>query len=487
MTARALALVVLATILATSCLQATPAAGLNPRHPAPALKWHSCTGFQCATLQVPLDYSKPSARKITLALIRKPATVRSRRIGSLLLNPGGPGESGLQFLRNATSIFPNLNSRFDLVSWDTRGVGASTPVKCLDDAQLDSYLALDPVLDDTSEKATFIQATRDFVAGCERNSGYLLPFMDTASTARDLDQIRAALGDSKLTYLGFSYGTYIGQWYAHLYPRHIRALLLDGVVDPYAPGDTGLVRQVGGFDQNLKAFFARCRSSSTCTYARTGDPEVKLKAALARLDATPLPVGDRQLTRGLALSGVALTMYDESYWTYLDQALTALDRGDGRILLTLADYLHERGTDGKYSNLDNGGNQATACTDFSAPTDIAVYDELGPALAKASPIFGPAVQYSALLCAYWPVRSKTAYRSPTVRGAPPILLVGGTNDPATPYAGSESVTSQIPGSVLLTRNGNGHTSYATSVCARTAEDAYLIDLTLPAAGTVCSS
>ncbi len=481
-------LLLLVVLLVSSCGQIPLDSGRDPRHPMPRLAWDFCSGgFQCATLHVPLDYTKPSGRTITLALIRKPAQSRSGRIGSLLLNPGGPGASGLEFLRNASEIFANLNTRFDLVSWDTRGVGESTPIKCLSDEKLDAYFALDTVLDDPAEKDAYIRATKDFVAGCQRNSGFLLGFMDTDNTARDLDRIRAALGDAKLSYLGFSYGTYIGQWYAHLYPKHIRALVMDGVVDSTATGDTGIVRQTAGFDDNLQAFFTWCRATTNCAYGRSGDPELKLKAAMARLDETPLQVGGRQLTRSLAMEGVALTMYDQSYWTYLDQGMTELDAGDGRLLLYLADFLHERGGDGHYSNLENGGNQGTVCMDFYAPSDIAAYDALGADLAKASPIFGPFVQYSALQCAFWPVRSRSAFEGLTIRGAPPILLVGGTNDPATPYAGAQSMTRHIPGSVLLTRNGNGHTSYATSVCARSAEDAYLIDLTLPAPGTVCSS
>jgi len=436
---------------------------------------------------VPLDYSHPTGRLISLALIRKRATDQGHRIGSLLLNPGGPGASGVDFLRSSSTLFTNLNSRFDLVSWDPRGVNSSAPVTCLSDPQLDAFLALDSVLDDAQEKQAFIQAMKDFDAACGRRSGDLLPFMDSASTAKDLDKIREAVGDPKLTYLGFSYGTYIGQLYAHLFPKRVRALSLDGVLDSTLSGSDGLFGQIKGFEQNLQAFLADCRSRSSCSYARSGDPEVKLKAAIARLDATPLMVGDRQLTRGLALRGVLVTLYDQSSWSYLDQALTALDRGDGRVLLTLADFVDQRKPDGTYSNLVNGGNAAIGCIEGSRPpTDIAVYDALGPALAKASPLFGPWTQYTDLVCAYWPAPPK--YPLPlSMENVPPILLIGGTNDPATPYAWAQSVNRQIPGSVLLTRQGNGHTSYGSSSCARTAEDAYLIDLTLPLAGTVCSS
>ncbi|TMF66831.1 MAG: alpha/beta hydrolase [Chloroflexi bacterium] len=207
---------------------------------------------------------------------------------------------------------------------------------------------------------------------------------------------------------------------------------------------------------------------------------------MARLDSTPLRFGGRQLTRTLAMTGLLVTLYDQSLWRYLDQALTAADSGDGRILLLLADAYNHRNKDGTYSNLFNGAFHSTNCLDFPVPTDITAYYELGPAFAKASPLFGPWFQYSNLQCALWPVKPKNRQGPLTVSGAPPILLVGGTNDPATPYAEAQSVNRQIAGSVLLTRQGNGHTSYDSSACAHAAEDAYLISLTLPAAGTVCS-
>ena len=420
-------------------------------------------------------------------MARVRAKDQATRIGSLLMNPGGPGESGIEFLRSDVSSLSNLNRRFDLVTWDPRGVAGSTPVTCVDGPQEDAYLAIDSVLDDPQEKQAAIQADKDFAAGCQRRSGALLPFMDSGSTARDMDQIRQAVGDAQLTYLGFSYGTYIGQWYAHLFPTHVRALSLDGVVDPAVSANDSLLGQVVGFEENLKAFLADCRSRTSCGYGRTGDPGAKLNALMARLDATPLNVGSRQLTRSLAMTGLLVTLYDQSLWRYLDQGLTAAENGDGRILLLLADAYNHRNADGTYSNLFNGAFHSTYCLDFPVPSDIAVYDRLGPAFVKASPLFGPWSQYSNLQCAYWPVKPKNQQGPLTVSGAPPILLVGGTNDPATPYAEAQSVNRQIQGSVLLTRQGNGHTSYDSSACAHAAEDAYLINLTLPAAGATCSS
>ena len=479
----------LVTFLAVSCTRNTPTAVHTTPTPAPSkISWAACGGgFQCGTLQVPLDYENPTARKISLALIRKPVANSTTRVGSVLLNPGGPGESGIEFLRGDLPSLSNLNQHFDLVTWDPRGVGESTPVTCVDAPHEDAYLAIDSVLDDPAEKQAYIQAQKDFAAGCESKSGDLLPFMGTASTARDMDQIRIAVGDSKLTYLGFSYGTYIGQWYAHLFPTHVRALSLDGVVDPTVSANDSLYDQVVGFEKNLEAYVADCKTRSKCPYQQSADPMANISAAMKKLDDTPLKVGTRQLTRNLAMTGLLLTLYDQSFWQYADQALTLLDRGDGSLLLQLADAYNNRNPDGTYKNLFNGAYHSTYCLDFAAPSDVGAYDQLATRYTAASPLFGPWSVYGNLQCGVWPVKPKNAQVALTDDGAPPILLVGGTNDPATPYSEAQAVNRQMAGSVLLTRAGNGHTSYDSSQCSHEAEDSYLINLVVPAAGTTCSS
>lgn len=489
MTGRVARFVLLVTFVAVSCTQNNPAATHSPSPPSPGkIAWSDCGGgFQCGTLQVPLDYKNPQGRKVGLSVLRKQWTGPATRIGSLLLNPGGPGEPGGEFLRSDIGSLANLNKHFDLIAWDPRGVGASTPITCVDGPQEDAYLSIDSVLDDPQEKAALIKTNQDFAAACQRRSGDLLPFMDTASTARDLDQIRAAVGDSKLTYLGFSYGTFIGEWYAHLFPTHVRALSLDGVLDPTVSAQDSLMNQVVGFEKNLEAFLADCTARTSCSYARSGDPATKLNVAMARLDSTPLKVGNRELTRSLAMTGLLQTLYDQSLWRYADQGLTGLDNGDGRILLLIADIYNHRNADGSYGNLFNGAYHSTYCLDFQVPSDISAYDQTGHALAQASPLFGPWSQYGNLQCAYWPVKPKGSGGPLPIHDAPPVLLVGGTNDPATPYADAQSVNRQIDRSVLLTRKGNGHTSYDSSACSHDAEDTYLIDVTPPAAGAVCSS
>jgi pimeloyl-ACP methyl ester carboxylesterase len=440
------------------------------------------------TVKAPLDYAHPDAGTISIALNRKPATDKANRIGSVLTNPGGPGASGIQFLQGEASSMSNLNRRFDLIGFDPRGIGQSAPVRCLSGPEEDAFNALDTVLDDPQEKAAYIQADKNFVAGCMQRSAKVLPFVDTVSAANDMDLIRIALGDEKLTYLGFSYGTFLGQMYAHLFPTHVRALALDGVLDPSLSANDLLQAQLVGFERNLQAFLADCNSrkssSPRCAYAASGDPATKLNDLMTRVDSTPLPVGSRALTRSLAVTGVLLGLYSQSFWSTLDQALTATDKGDGALLLRLADFYLARNADGTYDN-ETDANYAVNCLDRPVPTDIAAYDVLGPAYARVSPLFGPAFQYSNLACAYWPVKP-TGHAGPlTVDGAPPILLVGGTGDPATPYAWAQAVNRQLAGSVLLTRNGNGHTSYDASSCAHAAIDDYLINLKLPAQGSVC--
>jgi pimeloyl-ACP methyl ester carboxylesterase len=483
---------VLVTVLGAACSSNTGLVARGRVPPATVaagnVDWGDCgEGFECGSVHVPLDYSHPDGRKISLALIRKRATGMGRPVGSLLMNPGGPGGSGVDFLRSSASDFSSLNTYFDLVSWDPRGVGASAPVICYSSKQLDTYLALDSVLADPQEKTTFVRAVQDFTASCERRNGDLLPFMDSSSTARDMDRIREALGDPRLTYLGFSYGTYIAQWYAHLFPVHVRAMALDGVVDPTLASDPSASFEIGAFQQNLDAFFASCKADPACTYAASGDPAVKLKAAVEALDVRPLKVGDRDLTRSLALRAVMASLYDENYWPDLDQALTALEKGDGKPMLDIADSFDGRYPDGSYDNSSNGGYQATACLDAAAPPDLATYDAAGPAMARESPLLGPFVQYGDLECTFWPVKPQHLGESLTITGVPPILLVGATNDPATPYGDAKSVARQIPSSVLLTREGNGHTSYSASRCIQDAEDAYLVKLTLPASNTLCRS
>jgi pimeloyl-ACP methyl ester carboxylesterase len=490
---RVTAVAIAAILLLSACTLGAPQQGKSrsgapssPKAVTPgSVQWTDCgSGFQCASVTVPLDYAHPDAGTIDIAINRKPATDQANRIGSLLINPGGPGASGVDWVHDGAFALPDLNRRFDLVGFDPRGVSRSAPIRCLDGPQWDAFNALDGVLDDPQEKQAAIQADQAFAAACAQRNSRVLPFVDTMSAAKDMDLIRAALGDSKLTYMGFSYGTYLGQMYAHLYPTHVRALVLDGVLDPSVSLNDQLVPQLTGFEQNLHAFLNNC-SARKCEYARSGDPYTKLTALMQRVDVNPIPVGSRMLTRGLAMTGVLWRVYYQDTWPLLEQALAAIDRGDASVLLAAADDYYSRSSDGTYAN-EADANSAINCLDHPVPSDIATYDQLGPALVKISPFFGAWFQYSDLNCAYWSVKPTGKDGPLTADGAAPILVVGGTGDPVTPYAWAQSVNRQLAGSVLLTRKGNGHTSYFASTCIQQAEDAYLLSLTLPPDGTVCT-
>lgn len=494
MTGRVAHVLLIVTVLLGACRTSInlPAAQTpSPSSKVQAVAWTDCGGgFQCAKITVPLDYAHPDAGTIDIALNRKPATDPSHRIGSLLMNPGGPGDSGITFLQQGASEFTELNRVFDLVGFDPRGVGQSAPVRCQSPQEEDAYNALDPVLDDPQEKQAAIDADKALAAGCMQRSARVLPFVDTVSVARDLDRIRAALGDEKLTYLGFSYGTSIGEHYANLFPTHVRAIVLDSPLDPTVSPNDMAYAQVVNVQHNLEAWVADCRSRQTgankCLYAQTGDPGTKLTNFLNGLDVTPMRVGSRLLTHGLGLTGVLWPgLYYASAWGDLDQALTLAEQGNGSLLLEFTDLLYDRHADGTYDNTVDA-NLAISCLDYPPSTDIASYDALGPKFAAASPLYGPVYQYSNLQCAFWPVKATGKPGPLTDQGAPPILIVAGTDDPATPIEWAKSVNQQLAGSVLLTRQGQGHISYDESACAKADEIGYLERLTLPAAGAVCT-
>ncbi len=441
---------------------------------------------------MPLDYADPGGRSINIALIRLPATEQANRIGSLLTNPGGPGASGVDFVRqNAEQIFSaDLRDHFDIVGFDPRGVGDSTAVVCVDDATMDKLNDLDPSPDTPAEQKALIDAARQFDAACQANSSDLLPHMSTADAARDMDLIRAAVGDPKMTYLGFSYGTFLGATYAGLFPDHVRAFVLDGALDPTLTFDQRNETQAVSFAQTFNRFLEFCASDKTCQFRNGGKPGPAFDALMARIDKTPLPataIGDpRTVGPGLAFTGMLAALYSRSTWDILGQGLALAQKGDGSILLLLADSYNERQPDGSYHNV-SAANNAVNCLDYVAPTDPAAYQAQAPELEKEAPRFGEVVAYSGLTCAFWPVHPTSDPGVITAAGAPPIVVVGTTGDPATPYDWAVKLAGQLRSGVLLTREGEGHTAYGTSDCINSAVDTYLIDLTVPANGTTCKS
>lgn len=467
------------------------AAAAFPTPPAPpALTWRACSApFQCSSIKVPLDWANPTAGPtVSLALIRLPASGSpSERIGSLFVNPGGPGASAVDFARSIQQILPSeVLARFDVVAFDPRAVGQSQPLQCLSGPQMDAYLASDPVPSTPAQINSVISEDQAFAAGCAADYGTaFLEHIDSDTAARDMDYIRQAVGDAKLTYLGYSYGTFLGAQYANLFPTHIRALILDGAVDPALDGLTFDAQQAVGFDGELQDFFKSCTGS--CAFASGGNPQAAFTTLENQIIATPLKVGSRELDQGLFLDGVADALYSPASWNALASALQQAVNGNGSALLAMSDDLTDRNSNGTYDSLTSSG-PAIDCIDSSYPTDVAAYQQAAASAARQAPIFGAAIVWSSLQCAYWPVPSVIKPAPVTAPGAPPILVVGTTGDPATPYGQAVSLAHELSSGVLLTHTGFGHTSLGqASSCVQNVEDTYLINLTLPASGSVCGA
>ncbi|MFF4511175.1 alpha/beta hydrolase [Streptomyces mirabilis] len=463
------------------------------------LTWRSCgaSGFECATMKAPLDYAKPASGDVKLAVARKKATGPGKRIGSLLVNPGGPGGSAVGYLQSYAGIgYPaEVRARYDMVAVDPRGVARSEPVECLTGPQMDTYTETDVTPDDKKETGELVDAYKKFAEGCGRHSPSLLRHVSTVEAARDMDILRAVLGDQKLNYVGASYGTLLGATYAGLFPDRVGRMVLDGAMDPSLSARKLNRDQTAGFETAFQSFAKDCVRQSDCPLAGPGtSPDQvgkNLSAFFKQLDAKPIPTGDaggRKLGEALATTGVIAAMYDQAAWPQLRQALTAAMKDkDGAGLLALSDSYYERDADGKYANL-MFANAAVNCLDlpaaFSTPEQV---EKDLPAFEKASPVFGDGLAWASLNCAYWPVRPTGEPHRIEAKGAGPILVVGTTRDPATPYAWAESLASQLSSGVLLTYVGDGHTAYGRgSVCIDSTIDRYLLQGTPPAKGKRCA-
>ncbi|GAA0917816.1 alpha/beta hydrolase [Nonomuraea longicatena] len=453
------------------------AAGERPVESGPrrAVVWNDCgDGFECGRLSVPLDHGDPGGERLYLSLVRLPAT--GRRIGSLVINPGGPGGSGVEYARSAPAHFSAaVRGRFDIVGFDPRGVGESAPIDCLSDERLTTFHAIDTTPDTGAERRAYERAARGFADACQERSARLLPHMSTIDSARDLDLLREALGDAKLTYLGKSYGTFLGALYADMYPGKVRALVLDGGVDPSMSRLRHNAEQAEGFERAFRAYAADCRTQGECP---VGSVEA-LTGLLRRTDRVPLTSdGGRPVTEALATLGALTPLYDRSSWPALTQALRAARSGDGTRLLENAESLIGRTSDGTYTNQTEAA-MATTCLDGPHPRDPSAY------AAPPTTPFGPYISWSALPCAYWPAPPRPI-RPLRGQGAPPILVIGTTRDPATPHPWARSLANQLASGTLLTYDADGHTAYGgTSPCVDRYVDTYLISLTAPSDGSTC--
>ncbi|MGW4469770.1 alpha/beta hydrolase [Nonomuraea sp. NPDC004354] len=451
------------------------------------LAWSDCgDGFQCAELAVPLDYARPGADRLSISVIRLPAT--GDRLGSLVINPGGPGGSGIEYGRAARLVVsPEVRARFDVVGFDPRGVGESSPVDCLSDERLDAFLALDATPDTTAEVAALEKGSREFARGCQAASARLLPHLGTTNAARDLDILRAALGDDRLTYLGKSYGTSLGAHYADLFPRRVRALVLDGGIDPALTRVRLNEGQAKGFSDAFRAYAEDCVAAPDCLLrSRTVDGAVaELAEVLRRTDRRPLRGGGRQVTEALATLGALTPLYDRRSWPLLSDALHAAANGDGDLLLRSADRLVGRAEDGTYTN-QTEANMAVNCVDSPYPRTTAGFAKAAEEAERKVPGFGAFIMWSSLPCAFWLAPPTTPARPLRASGAPPILVVGTTRDPATPYGWARALAGQLESGVLVSFDGDGHTAYLNgSTCVDGLVDAYLLTGRAPREDTRC--
>ncbi|MFD4667298.1 alpha/beta hydrolase [Streptomyces halstedii] len=440
-------------------------------------------GWRCATVEVPLDHSKPDGATIGIALIRKEATRKSRRLGSMLFNFGGPGGSGVAVLPRAAAAYEHLNTRYDLVGFDPRGVAASSGVRCRDDAEQEkAYREIDMTPDTAAEEAAFMGDGAAFGAGCERLSGAVLPHVGTANAARDMDLLRSALGDDTLHYFGVSYGTELGGTYAHLFPERVGRVVLDAVVDPTADTVGHARNQAIGFQRALDNYFTD----------RGEDPGAgtrRLVELLRRIDEKPLPTSSgRELNESLAVTGIVTPLYAKRSWPSLTAALAEIEtEGTGDRLLALADSYNGRDEAGHYDTQSHA-QRAISCADSTARPTVAEARALLPGFRKLSPVFGPFLAWdTAGWCADWPVEGERDTPEASAPGAAPILVVGTTGDPATPYEGARRMADELGKGVgvLLTNEGEGHGAYGESRCVTSLVDAYLLDGKVPEDGRSC--
>jgi len=451
------------------------------------LAWESCDGGECATLTVPVNYEEPDGATIELALLRVPAGNSGQ--GSLVINPGGPGGSGVDYAQQIGLVASDgVREAYDIVGFDPRGVARSAPIECFDDAQMDAYLGADPTPDDAAEEAASSELLQEFAAACEANAGELLGYVSTVEVARDLDVLRAALGEDQLDYLGASYGTFIGATYAELFPANVGRFVLDGAVDPTMSGlDMGL-GQAAGFEQATREYVQYCIDEGDCPLGSDIDAGMAgITAFLDELDANPIPLdGDvaGELTEGWGVLGVIVAMYDEAGWPILTTALRSAQAGDASLLMYLANIYAGRTADGSYDGNSMQAITAVNCLDRAAEP-IADPDEVLAQFEEVAPTFGRYLAGEGA-CAYWPVEAQTVLEDYDAEGAAPILVIGTTRDPATPYEWAVSLAETLSSGVLLTYDGDGHTAYGRSNdCIDDAVDAYLVDGTVPQDGLTC--
>jgi pimeloyl-ACP methyl ester carboxylesterase len=455
-----------------------------------SVEWELCERvYECARLEVPLDYDRPEKATIELALLRLPAADPSESLGSLVVNPGGPGAPGTDYARGATAALREpVLKRYDVVGFDPRGIGDSTPIDCASERMLDTIVGRDPTPDTVAERRGLVGLLRKFGRGCQRRSGDLARHVSTLESARDLDIIRAALGEARLNFFGVSYGTVLGAYFAELFPGRVGRLVLDGGVSLEDASLRQTADRAAAFERALRAYVRNCMRTNTdpCVlYDSVDEGVARIGRFLARVERRPLPaLYGRKLRVGNALSAIGIALYGRTYWRYLSAALVEAFHGNGRTLLQMSDANASRGPHGYIDNSMEAG-YAIGCLDSPSTTSPTVVSHWIERFEKRSPTFGASFAWSQLGC----VGFRDSADQPLEvdgSGAAPIVVIGTTRDPATPYEWAESLADQLDSGVLVSRDGDGHTGYNKgNDCVDDAVHAYLLDGTVPDDGLSC--
>ena len=453
------------------------------------VSWSSCGDAKCATVKVPVDYDDPGGETTKLSVKVIPSTGGTAK-HSIFVNPGGPGGDATDFADTMADKFgSDIRKMYDIVGVDPRGVGNSSTLECMSDEDFSTFTNTDPDPDTPEEIAALRKSVVDLGTACERNGGDLAAHVSTEEAARDMDVVRALLGRKKMDWFGASYGTQLGATYATLFPQTVGRMVLDGAVDPELGVIDSALGQTTGFERALEAFAAECVKKPICPLGTNVDAGlVKLSDLMDQLDASPMrtQVDNRELTEGLAFYGIAVTLYDKATWHYLTDALNEAFAGDGTTLLLLSDAYFTRNPDGTYG--DNIGEviYAVNCLDVTNRLSQQEVEAALPRFEKISPVFGRSLGWGALGCTDWRIRATHPQVKISGDGAPPIVVIGTTRDPATPYEWAKSLASQLSSGVLISRDGDGHTAYLSgNACIVKAVDAFLVDGTVPEAGLLC--
>lgn len=458
--------------------------------------WKPCASNKkasCGQVLVPTNWAKPGAGSLKLAVAWRHAD-KAKPLGSILFNPGGPGSPAYDWVAQSGQSVgtANLRANYNIVAFDPRGVGRSEPmVRCLDAKGNDDLFYGDQTypLGSPQDLAESRAKTGAFIDACVKNTGPALQFVDTVSASRDMDVIRAIFGDARLNYLGYSYGTYLGTMYAAQYPKRVGHLVLDGAVDPTVSDYDQSFFQLKGFDSALKAYLADCLANSGCPFTGSvAQAEAKIATWLRGLETNPLPAGgSRKLTVWAAETGLIMTLYSNSYWKYATDAFTeAFDQKTGRSFIQLADFYYDRNPDGTYATNLMEANIAIACLDSRSQWDESEVAKQNARVVAGSTVFGRYWQNGALTCSMWPYPLAKKPADLSAKGAAKILVIGTTNDPATPYAQAQALAKLLSSGVLVTYNGEGHTAYGRSnSCIDKTVDRYFINNVVPTSDPQC--